>query len=665
MKLPLASRLLSPKGVGALLLACLCLAPLVSNDSYLVYIGSLTAIYALAAVGLNIVHGFGGQISLGHGSLVAIGAYVTAVLTVNHGWPVIATLVPAMAAAVVAGIVMSLPSLRLSRWNLAVITMAFALIVEGFLNSDQGLTGGGNGLVGIPGLSFSGRPLSPLSMYGVLLLLVLLALLFSRNLRLSSQGLALIAIRDSELVAQSLGIGVPRKKVWAFAISGIPAGLAGALWASLGGTVSPGQFDISLSVLLFLIILIGGDGRIVGPVLGALVMELLPQVLTSFAQYQLLIYAALLLIIATLAPDGLTGVGVSIAHYVRRLRATGRIPALAAKPAIAAAGAGGMAKTGSMASTGGMVSSVATATDAGLTEEPRVQVGLDLAEVYHGAALAIEGLRRNFGGVLALSDVSFEVPAGRVVGLIGPNGSGKTTLLNMISGFYQPTAGRILFDGEVVNGERASARARRGIGRTFQIPRLLDREDVLSNVVVGASRLRHRPVLLWLVRAPAVRREEAFYRREALTWLGRFGIADLWDRPAGELSHGDKRTVEIVRAMMSKPRLLLLDEPSSGLGAEEVNKLQQAIAAIAGAGLTVVLVEHHIGLVRRVADEIVVMDQGALIANGPVQDVLTDQTVVDAYLGTVMARGEGGSGDGVAAGRPPGDRVTGPQAGPE
>jgi ABC-type branched-subunit amino acid transport system ATPase component len=235
----------------------------------------------------------------------------------------------------------------------------------------------------------------------------------------------------------------------------------------------------------------------------------------------------------------------------------------------------------------------------------------------------------------------------------------------MISGLYQPTAGRILFDGEVVNGERASARARRGIGRTFQLPRLLDREDVLSNVVVGASRLRHRSVLLWLVRAPAVRREEAFYRREALAWLGRFGIADLWDRPAGDLSHGDKRTVEIVRAMMSKPRLLLLDEPSSGLGTGDVDRLEQAIAAIARAGLTVVLVEHHIGLVRRVADEIVVLDQGALIANGRVQDVLTDQTVVNVYLGTVMARGEGGSGDGVAAGVPPGDRVVGPQAGPE
>ena len=661
MKLPLASRLLSPKGVGALLLTCLCLAPLVSNDSYLVYIGSLTAIYALAAVGLNIVHGFGGQISLGHGSLVAIGAYVTAVLTVNHGWPVIATLVPAMAATVVAGIVMSLPSLRLSRWNLAVITMAFALIVEGFLNSDQGLTGGGNGLVGIGGLSFSGRPLSPLNLYGVLLLLVLVGLLCSWNLRRSAQGLALIAIRDSELVAQSLGIGVPRKKVWAFAISGIPAGLAGALWASLGGTVSPGQFDISLSVLLFLIILIGGDGRIVGPVLGALVMELLPQVLTGFAQYQLLIYAALLLVIATLAPEGLSGVGESIARYVRRLHATGRIPGLATGPASAAARTGVVASAVSMESTPG----IATAADAGLANEPGAQPGLELAEVYSGASLAIEGLRRTFGGVVALSDVSFEVPAGRVVGLIGPTGSGKTTLLNMISGFYQPTAGRILFDGEVVNGERASARARRGIGRTFQIPRLLDREDVLSNVVVGASRLRHRPVLLWLVRAPVVRREEAFYRREALAWLGRFGIADLSDQPAGELSHGDKRTVEIVRAMMSKPRLLLLDEPSSGLGAEEVNKLQQAIAAIAGAGLTVVLVEHHIGLVRRVADEIVVMDQGALIANGPVQEVLTDRTVVDAYLGTVMSRGESGSGDGVVAGRPPGDKVTGPQASPE
>ena len=225
MKTSLLSRGASPRLIGAFLLGCLCLVPLVSNDKYLVYIGTLTAIYALAAVGLNIVHGFGGQISLGHGSLVAVGAYVTAILTVSHGWPIIATLVPAMAAAVVAAIVMSLPSLRLSRWTLAVITMAFALIVEGFLNGDQALTGGGNGLVGIPGITFSGRDLTSSSIYVVLLVLMFLALLFSRNIRRSAQGLALIAIRDSELVAQSLGIGVPRKKVWAFAISGIPAGL--------------------------------------------------------------------------------------------------------------------------------------------------------------------------------------------------------------------------------------------------------------------------------------------------------------------------------------------------------------------------------------------------------------------------------------------------------
>ena len=624
MRPPLLGRVLSLRGIGAFGLGCLCLVPLVSNDSYLVYVGTLTAIYALAAVGLNIVHGFGGQISLGHGSLVAVGAYVTAILTVSHGWPVIATLVPAMAAAVVAAIVMSLPSLRLSRWTLAVITMAFALIVEGFLNGDQGLTGGGNGLVGIPGVDFSGRQLTSSSIYLVLLVLMFLALFFSRNIRRSSQGLALIAIRDSELVAQSLGIGVPRKKVWAFAISGIPAGLAGAMWASLGGTVSPGQFDISFSVLLFLVILIGGDGRIVGPVLGALMMELLPQILTSFQQYQLIIYAALLLIIAILVPDGLAGIGVGIAGYLRRLRASGRTPAPAAGKGLAEDGPAG----------------------------PATHPAIDLAETYHGASLAVADLSRYFGGVRALSRVSFQVAAGSVVGMIGPNGSGKTTLLNMISGLYQPTAGQILFDGEVVNGERASARARRGIGRTFQIPRLLDREDVLSNVVVGASRLRHRSILLWLVRAPVVRREEVFYRQEALAWLGRFGIADLWDRPAGDLSHGDKRTVEIVRAMMSRPRLLLLDEPSSGLGTEEVNRLQQAIAAIARAGVTVVLVEHHIALVRRVADEIVVLDQGVLIANGSVQDVLTNQTVVDAYLGNVMSRGEG-------------DRVAGPQTGTE
>ena len=398
MKPSLLSRGASPRLIGAFLLGCLCLVPLVSNDKYLVYIGTLTAIYALAAVGLNIVHGFGGQISLGHGSLVAVGAYVTAILTVSHGWPIIATLVPAMAAAVVAAIVMSLPSLRLSRWTLAVITMAFALIVEGFLNGDQALTGGGNGLVGIPGITFSGRDLTSSSIYVVLLVLMFLALLFSRNIRRSAQGLALIAIRDSELVAQSLGIGVPRKKVWAFAISGIPAGLADGMWASLGGTVSPGQFDISFSVLLFLVILIGGDGRIVGPVLGALIMELLPQILTSLQQYRLIIYAALLLIIAILAPDGLAGVGVGIAGYLRRLRVSRTIPAPAA--------------------------------DEGLGEgrpvNPPISHSIDLDEVYHGASLVVEGLSRNFGGVRALSEVSFQVSAGSVVGMIGPNGSGKT-----------------------------------------------------------------------------------------------------------------------------------------------------------------------------------------------------------------------------------------------
>ena len=170
--------------------------------------------------------------------------------------------------------------------------------------------------------------------------------------------------------------------------------------------------------------------------------------------------------------------------------------------------------------------------------------------------------------------------------------------------------------------------------------------------MVGASKLRHRSILLWLVRAPVVRREEASYRQEALAWLDRFGIADLRGRPAGDLSHGDKRTVEIIRAMMSKPGLLLLDEPSSGLGTGEVDRLQEAIAAIARADVTVVLVEHHIALVRRVADEIVVLDQGTLIANGSVQDVLTKRTVVDAYLGNGMSRGDG-------------DRVAGPQIGVE
>jgi ABC-type branched-subunit amino acid transport system ATPase component/ABC-type branched-subunit amino acid transport system permease subunit len=600
-------------GAGTALLCVVCVVPLISGDTYLVYISSLTAVYALAAVGLNIVHGFSGQISLGHGSLVAIGAYVTAILTVNHGWSVLATLVPAVLAVVVAAAVMSLPSLRLSRWYLAVITMAFALAIGGVINSDQSLTGGGNGLFGIPGLSLFGHVVGATGMYLVLLALVAIALVCSRNLRRSPRGLAMIAVRDSELVAQSVAVSVSKTKVWAFAISGIPVGLAGVLWASMGGVVSPGQFDISYSVLLFLIVLIGGDGRIVGPVLGAIMMQLLPQILTSFEQYQLIVYAALLLTVAILAPEGLVGIGTSLA---------GRLQS-SFGPWLQTHRFAGLVRHASQREA--------------LTPDGAVDLVGSTAEASDGASVSIEELSRSFGGVRALNEVSMSVPPGSAVGLIGPNGSGKTTLLNLISGLYPPSEGRVVFDGEVLNGKRPAERAALGIARTFQTPRLLDREDVLSNVILGASRLRRRSVLPWLVRLPSVRREEALYEQRAIEWLTRFGIADLSRQVAGDLSHGDKRLVELVRAMMSKPRLLLLDEPSSGLGAAEVTRLRDAILALSATGLTIVLVEHHIGLVRAIASEIGILDQGVMIANGPALDVLNDRAVVNAYLGIVMS----------------------------
>jgi branched-chain amino acid transport system ATP-binding protein/branched-chain amino acid transport system permease protein len=561
---------------------------------------------------MNVLHGYAGQISIGHGAFFAIGAYVTGILTVDHGWPAIATVVPAVLITAGLGAVMCLPALRLSRWYLGMITLAMAVVIDDLIASDQSVTGGGSGLIGIPPVSAFGHDFTAVEIYLLFAALVAIALLLTRNLRRSPKGLAMVAIRESEIAAESVGVSVVRTKFLAFVLSAALAGLGGVLWAVLNGAITPDQFNTNLSILFLLIVLIGGDGRLFAPILGVIVLQVMPESLTVLSTYRELVYGALLLVIALFSPSGLAGLWTdTLVPAVRGVweRARGTRP---------------------RRDTADSSSRVRVGSD--VVAQKRLTT-LPTLSNSNPAALSLNGVTMVFGGLRAVSNVTLDVRAGSTHGLIGPNGSGKTTLLNVVSGIYRPTSGAVLVDGEPITQHSAAARARAGIARTFQLPRLLDREDVITNLVVGAHRLRHGSTAQWIVRTAQARRDEMMQVDRALSWLDFMGVTHLQKRRAGDLSHGDKRLIEVGRAMMSEPRLLLLDEPAAGISHDEIDRLADLIRALQSTNMTIILVEHHLDLVTSLSEQLTVMNTGGLVASGIPSEVIKESAVIEAYMG--------------------------------
>ncbi len=389
---PLVARL----AVGVLL--ALVLAAIFAADGYQIYIIALVGLTAVVGVGLNVLLGLTGQISLGHVGFYAIGAYVAAILTADAGWSFWIAWPLAGLAAGLAGTLLAIPALRVSGPYLAMVTIAFGFVVEQGAAEWKGLTGGWNGIMNIPvpelfGLRFEEQ--------GIALLIAALAtaafLMFAR-LAVSPWGLAMRATRDSEIAAQSLGLNPVAIRTAAFALSAVLTGLAGALFAPITAFISPESFPFFQSILFLLVVMIGGTGTVLGPLIGALVIVLLPEFLSFLAEYRLLFVGALLLVVLRLAPEGVVG---TVQRLLPQKTVASREPA-----------------------------PVETVTPAISLEG-------------HAEPLRIEGLTISFGGVHAVAEVDLEARPGQVTSIIGPNGAGKTTLLNMMGGFYKPDAGSI------------------------------------------------------------------------------------------------------------------------------------------------------------------------------------------------------------------------------
>ncbi|NML47259.1 branched-chain amino acid ABC transporter ATP-binding protein/permease [Ramlibacter sp. G-1-2-2] len=567
---------------------------LAMSSSYFLLLLTFAAIYLLAAMGLNVLSGYAGIVSIAHGAMVCVGAYATAIATVRYGW----NFWPAAGLSVLVGMgfsaLLALPALRLSSWYFVLITIAFTLAVTAMLNDLRSFTGGYGGIVGVPMPTIFGAKLEGRGLFLLVVGLVAVVAWAQSRMMNSRIGWALHSIRAGAVRAQANGVSIHRMRLFAFVFAGALAGLAGAFYASAKVVVTPEDFSFDFSIFFLFVVVLGGPARLAGPLLGVLTFYVLPELLGSLKEYRMIVYGIGLLLFSVFLPEGLAGLLAALdQRFMRRGAAALRADAAAAAAAKSP------------------------------PERQRVS----------GAALSVRGVVKNFGGVRALDDVSLEVKPGSIHAIVGPNGSGKTTLLNMISGFYPSDAGSMKLGDSELAGRSATAVARQGVQRTFQTPKLLPGLSVLENTRFGGyarERASGAEIALGLPRAT---RESAALDAQAMHLLSVVGMEKRAGEEAALLPHGQQRLVEIARAMLGEPRLLLLDEPAAGLSLGELEEFGALLKEMRRLGMTIVMVEHHIELVADLADAVTVLDQGKVLAEGTPEEVFRSAAVVSAYTG--------------------------------
>ncbi|MBR0873316.1 branched-chain amino acid ABC transporter ATP-binding protein/permease [Bradyrhizobium tropiciagri] len=582
----------------ALALACVLLAiPLLPVSEFWITVGNFIGISALTALGLVLLTGAAGITSFGQAAFVGLGAYTTAYLTIAYGVSPWLGLMAGLAITAVAAVVLGLLTMRLSGHFLPLGTLAWGLALY-FLFGNLEALGKYDGLIGIPPIYLGTVPLDTgRKVFWLIWAIVLVSTMLLENLLASRPGRALRALKQSEALAGSMGVDAGREKLKAFIVAALLASVAGWLFAHMQRTVNPTPFSATASIEYLLMSVIGGLGSVWGALLGAgavlllkdLLQRLLPLLSGEVGTYEVIAFGVTLILLLQYSSQGLWGV---IARA---------IPS-------------------------GLGFAVTTKGSAGeqLAERPKV--------ARNTTVLSVEAVRKTFGGLIAVNDVSFDVKAGEIVGLIGPNGAGKSTLFNLVSGALSPVGGSVELLGNRTRSGAARSIARLGVARSFQHVKMDPDMTVLANVSLGAHSRSHCGYISAMLGLN--KREENAVVDDAWRQLKLLGLSDCGLRPGGSLALGQQRLMEISRALALDPVLLLLDEPAAGLRHAEKMELRQVLDQLRSRGLAILLVEHDMELVMGLADRLVVLDFGTKIAEGRPNEIRQNARVLEAYLGS-------------------------------
>jgi len=587
-----------------------------ATNGYYAGLGASVGILALLGLGMVLVTGYAGQFSLAVGAFYGIGAYGSTLLTVKFGWYGLLALVLAALVAGAVGFLLARPLFRLRGHFLAMATLALTEVFYLLVNNAD-FTGGSTGLGGIRPLELFGFAFTTSQSHMILnWMIVGIVLWGTLMLRNGREGRALLAIRGHEAAAAAAGINIASSKARVFTASAVISAIGGSLYAHQVMYVNPPPFGLATAIDVLMIAVLGGMRSPWGAIVGAIVLEalqlgieaVLPGILGSAAvgAGQQLVVGLLLVLILVVRPDGVVGAIGALSRSIVRRR--GEAEAATTEEVEASAPSTDMA-------------AIRRAED----DEPARRFG--------DTVLTAQGLVKRFGGVKAVNKVSLDIREGEVLAVIGPNGAGKSTLVNLLSGNLTPTSGTVRLGDVDTTHLRAHQVARHGLARTFQTPCLFEGMDVEATVKVGAHLRGSVGMLRSSVPTLGSVKEERRLAEETALVLARLGLAHLADRDAKALSLGQQKQVEIARALVSRPRVLLLDEPCAGLNKQEKAALMRLLRELGREGLAVLVIEHDMEFVMASADRVHVLNFGATLRVGSPEQVQGDQAVIDAYLG--------------------------------